>query len=247
MIASSSACREPLTLGEWTCGDVDGAVRLAESDAGPISAPWSTGFESRFCDYTTRGGFCYADDEASYSVVSDPVHSGRHAAAFKITGDSQIGRQTRCVRQGMLPAAAYYGAWYLIPQPVAGSDLWNLWHFRGGDDTSQHGLWDISLVERSGTFELVVYDFLNARTHRAATPKPVPFGRWFHIELYLKRANDRTGEIALYQDGEKLIAATALRTDDSSWGQWYVGNLAEGLTSPGSTLFVDDITIRASR
>jgi hypothetical protein len=62
----------------------------------------------------------------------------------------------------------------------------------------------------------------------------------------LKRAADATGEVALYQDGELLIQATDLITDDSSWGQWYVGNLAQGLTPPDSTLYVDDVTLRAA-
>ena len=76
---------------------------------------------------------------------------------------------------------------------------------------------------------------------------PIPIGEWFHLELYLKRATDATGEIALYQDGELLIEATDLITDDSSFGQWYVGNYADGRTPADSTLYVDDVTIRSDR
>ena len=38
-----------------------------------------------------------------------------------------------------------------------------------------------------------------------------------------------------------------LVTDNTDFGQWYVGNFADALTPPGSTLYVDDVTIRAAR
>ena len=32
-------------------------------------------------------------------------------------------------------------------------------------------------------------------------------------------------------------------TDDSRWGQWFVGNYATALSPPSSTVYVDDVTI----
>ena len=66
------------------------------------------------------------------------------------------------------------------------------------------------------------------------------------MQFYLVRAADPTGEVALYQDGELLLDQTNILTDDSSVGQWYVGNLATGLTPSESTLYVDDVSIRAT-
>jgi hypothetical protein len=37
-----------------------------------------------------------------------------------------------------------------------------------------------------------------------------------------------------------------LITDDTDWGQWLVGNYAEALAPPESTVYVDDVTIRAT-
>jgi hypothetical protein len=37
-----------------------------------------------------------------------------------------------------------------------------------------------------------------------------------------------------------------LATDATSWAQWYIGNLAEGRSPPDSTIYVDDISIRAA-
>jgi hypothetical protein len=76
---------------------------------------------------------------------------------------------------------------------------------------------------------------------------PIPIQAWFQLELHLKRAADATGEVALYQDGQLLIDQKGLRTDDTSWGQWYVGNYADALTPPDFTLYVDDVTIRGTR
>lgn len=209
--------------------------------------PWSTDFEDRFCGYTELAGFCYSGAPATYETVTSPVHSGRHAAAFTVLAGDPVGYQARCVRQGVLPKAAYYGAWYFLPTSAQNTAVWNLVHFQGGDFSAQHGLWDISLVNTpNGGLGVVVFDFLNGVTRTPTVPSPVPIGAWFHLELYLSRAADATGEVALYQDGQLLLQATNIVTDDSNWGQWYVGNLATGLTPAHSTLYVDDVTIRAA-
>lgn len=249
LVAASAlgACQPELNVGEWQCAP--GADAMSPDMTAPVESPWSTGFEDQFCDYTELAGFCYAEPNASYTTVTSPVHSGRFAAAFKVTAGDENGHQTRCVRQGVLPDAAYYGVWYLVPEHATNPELWNLVHFQGSDPpAAPHGLWDISLVNgMNGELEVVVFDFLNGIVRRPEAPTPIPIGSWFHLELYLKRAADATGEVALYQDGALLFRATDLITDDSSWGQWYVGNLATDLTPPESTLYVDDVTIRATR
>ena len=237
------ACAPDLTVGEWIC-----AGEAIPDDTDPIGAPWETGFENQFCDYTQLAGFCYAEDRATFTTVTEPVHSGRFAAAFKIRAGDSDGYQTRCVRQGVLPAEAYYGAWYFVPARASNAGNWNLIHFQGGSRSGQHGLWDISLVNATnGDLELVVFDFLNGATRRPARTNAIPVNVWFHIEFYLKRAADKTGAVALYQDGQLLLDVKNVITDDSSWGQWYVGNLADALTPRDSTLYVDDVTIRTTR
>lgn len=240
-------CAPNLNAGEWTCAEngVDAAI---PNSTDPIAASWSTGFESRFCDYTQLAGFCYTEPLASYTIVTSPVHAGHHAAAFRVTSNDAMGFQTRCVRQGVLPSDAYYGMWFFLPQSATNAAVWNLVHFQGGDPSGQHGLWDISLVNgKNGQLEVVGYNFLNGRTYRPANPVAIPINAWFHLEFHLKRAADATGEVALYQDDQLLFEATKLVTDDSNWGQWYVGNYATALTPANFTLYVDDVTIRATR
>ena len=238
-------CEPKLVVGTRTrtCS-ADAAV---EETSDPVVVPWSSSFENQFCDYAPPTGYCYTAPLASYRTVTSPVHSGTHAAAFTVDSADPASQQTRCVRQGTLPHAAYYGAWYFIPATATNADLWNLIHIMKTDPVPEPGLWDVSLENGSdGDLRLVVYDHLSATKRRPATPVPVPIGAWFHIQFYLVRAAGPTGEVALYQDGELLFDQTNIVTDDSSVGQWYVGNLATDLTPSESTLYVDDVSISAT-
>ena len=134
LASSLAACSPELTVGTWTCPNPETTAMASETD--PVAVPWSTSFEDQFCDYTQLAGFCYAEDNASYTTVTSPVHSGQFAAAFSVVAGDTNGHQTRCVRQGLLPAAAYYGAWYFIPASATNTALWNLIHFQGGDRKS---------------------------------------------------------------------------------------------------------------
>ena len=254
-LATSLACEPEVIAGSWPCAGSN-AVRAGEGgESGvvtvtdPIGLPWASGFEDGFCGYTDVSGFCYADPDASYELVRSPVRSGKFAAAFRVAGDPAAdGVQSRCVRQGTMPTAAYYGAWYFIPALVNTKGNWNLFHFQGGVAPVLHGLWDVSLAnEDDGSLRLYVFDFLRRAPRRASDVPPVPIGSWFHIEVFWRRAADQTGRFAVYQDGELAFEIDDVETDDTEYAQWYVGNLAESLDPPGSTLFVDDVTIRTTR
>jgi hypothetical protein len=160
------------------------------------------------------------------------------------------GSQVRCVQQGVFPSEAYYGAWYYIPALAQNSGLWNLFHFQGGvPGQTLGGKWDVSLVNSSdgGALQIVFFDFLTGSTPSTAAAPPIPIGQWFHIEVYFKRAKDTTGELTLWQDSVMAVHLTGLVTDDTDWGQWYVGNLATALAPPASTIYVDDVTISTTR
>jgi hypothetical protein len=248
------ACAPKLSAGEWQCpadGGASGAASQAPAATDPVTVPWSTGFEDGFCDYANVAGFCYGDDP--YLVVSEPHRpGGRVAAEFKVVGGSW--NQTRCVRQGVLPESAYYGAWYFIPQALQKAENWNLWHFQGADDQNVRplpALWDVTLFTGppAGGWELGVRDYLASQDgsiYLGPNHAPVPIGSWFHIELFLKRASDSTGKIALYQDGVLLLERADLKSDASPFTQWYVGDWAQNATPADSSLYVDDVSISAT-
>lgn len=231
---------------------------MTPSPGDPIQLPWRTGFEDPFCDYPQVAGVCYNGgdtgrnaDPASHFIVTSPTpHSGSFAAAFSVVGDGEVPEsQTRCYRQGVLPSKAFYGAWYYIPATATNDGNWNLLHFRGSDEVSgvTHGLWDVSLWNSPGPGGKLLTRVLNLMprpgSSAAALGHEVPIGRWFHLVFYLNRSKDATGEVALYQDGVRVVEFKNLRTDDSNWGQWYVGNLATMLSPAESTLYVDDVSI----
>lgn len=246
------SCQPPLVVGELDldCQGQAGARSLNQNGVfndGPLPAPWKTSFEDGFCGYKSQAGFCYADDDSEYRVVTSPVHSGPFAAAFDFHPTDKAGaRQVRCVREGVLVDEGYYGAWYYVPSKLRGSDSWNLFHFQGGPPGKQlHGLWDVSMDRRSGELAVYVENWLDDARYDAATPVPIPFDRWFQLEFYLKRSADPTGEVALFQDGVELLRQTDLITDDSPFAQWYVGNWAGSVTPTSTiTLYVDDVSVR---
>lgn len=215
----------------------------------PLPAPWQTGFEQGFCEYQAPTGYCYEGSNAGYRLVSTPTHTGATAMAFELEMAGEEGtHQTRCVRQGTLPDAATYSAWYYVPSGVTAADNWNLFHFRGGmpNGVLRH-MWDVNIgVGDAGELALYVADTRTGRyrTHLQDTPVPLPTDRWFLLEFYLKRAADATGEVALFQDGQELLRVSGVSTDDNPFTQWYVGNYANSIQPPRSIVYVDDVSIR---
>ena len=152
---------------------------------------------------------------------------------------------------------AYYGAWYYIPATATNKGVWNLFHFRGAASPTappppqpqpqKDGLWDVSLVNgANGALNARVFNFLWKQgdvNPNVGDAPPAPIGSWFRLEFYLRRAKDATGEVDLYQDGKLAVTFTNLITDNTDWGQWYVGNYVTDLSPPDSTLYVDDVTI----
>lgn len=245
------------TGGDGSGGDIAGGAGEAGSggcDPGappispvmePITVPWETGFENGICDYVESRGFCYTNGDASYEIVAAPAHLGSSAAAFTVNA-SEGAAQTRCVRQGILPPDAYYGAWFYVPTSATRAALWNLFLIQGDNGEEMEPLWDVSLGSTDGGGQaLFVFDHRGGEVLEASEEVEIPIGTWFHVEFRLLRAADAAGLVALYQDGV-LLLETRRATDDTSWGQWYVGNLADGRSPPDSTVYVDDVSIRAA-
>ncbi len=247
---AACGCEPDLVVGTWSCPaearEKDDAGVPTSTVTGPIEAPWSTGFEQGLCDYNLAGGFCYSHSVASYTLVDSPVHSGKQAMAFSIDLDAPDDVHARCVREGTLPEDAVYGAWYYVPSIPESSDNWNLFHIQAGEvGGTLRTIWDVNLsVTDDGSLALYLFGVYGFGAQPETQTRMIPIGAWFHIEFRLRRAADTTGAVGLYQDGIALVEKSGIRTDDTTFQQWYVGNLARALTPAASTLYVDDITIR---
>lgn len=249
------ACEPPLEIGKWKCA---AAPLFIPPDGSPIprgkdtivSPDWHTSFEDGFCGYSEVYGFCYAAPDASVRIVDTIARSGRKAAAFSITTDSEReGEQTRCVREGTLPQDAYYGAWFYLPRGTTGRDNWNLIHFQGASEENPlHNLWDVSVfTTNDGRSVPWLRGFVGeGETFAPSVGADLPTDEWFSLHLRLLRSPTATGRVALYLNGELLEERDNIVTDDSDWGQWYVGNLARTLEPAESTIYVDDVSIRTT-
>jgi hypothetical protein len=193
-----SACDESVDIGDRFCPQAPPWANDAGATPDPdasVPLPWSTGFEYGFCDYERPFGFCYGSGPASsYTLVTSPVHSGRYAAAFTVNSAIDGGTQLRCVQQGIFPRAAYYGAWYYIPTAAQNTGDWNLLHFASGTPGALNGLWDVSLSNLSdGGLHMTFLDPSAGGFIDTSALPLTPIGRWFHIEVYFKRASDGSG------------------------------------------------------
>lgn len=242
-------CEPSLDVGSWRCRAAplfippDGSPILPGKDL-PVTLEWSTSFEDGFCGYSDATGFCYSDPDAAYRLVEFPAHSGRRAAAFDITTEgTKTGAQTRCVREGLLPDEAVYGAWFYIPSGTTNNGNWNLMHFRGGSDAGLRGLWDVSVTTTDGVLRPFVRGF-SVGVLNPADDVTLPTDEWFALHFRLRRDATPAGYVALYLNRELVLEQSELVTDDSNWGQWYVGNLASDLNPPESTIYIDDVEIR---
>jgi len=246
-VVALGACKPTLVVGEYQCPGRSAEAGSPPSETDPIAVPWSTGFENQLdCDYREAGGSCYGFPPGLFRVVSSPVHTGQFAAEFTVLTGTDGGAipQGRCARAGVFPTEAYYGAWYYIAESATNAGLWDLMLFQGKSDR----LWDVQLINGTpGTLNLHLYSILSGKA--VGDGPPLPIGAWVHIEFYWKRAKDTSGAVALYQDGVRVVDAPNIVSDGpgTGQGQWYVGNLANSLQPPQATVYVDDITIRATR
>lgn len=242
-------CEPPLDVGSWRCAAAplfippDGSPMLPGREL-PVTTGWSTSFEDGFCGYSEATGFCYADADATHRLVEFPKHSGRRAAAFDITTEGgKNGGQTRCVREGLLPEEAVYGAWFYIPSGTTSNGNWNLMHFQGSDGELLHGIWDVSVSTRDGTLRPFVRGTRGINVLNPDDDVTLPTDEWFSLHFRLRRDATPAGHVALYLNRVLIIEQRDIVTDDSLWGQWYVGNLADNLDPPQSTIYLDDVSI----
>ena len=255
---SMLGCESTTVIASFSCPKSTNAnlVDAADAAAGAGNAdstftlPWSSGFENGWCDYQDGNGFFAESGTQHKEVVTSPVHSGAFAAAFTVDAASE--GQMRAVHTGPMPMEAFYGAWYYVPALAKNTGLWNLINFQGDNSENLGHLWDISLLNNgNGDLRLEVFSYWITDGPDQTNHPPIPIGKWFHIEMFWKRASDETGEVIVYQDGKSIFEMTNIKTDNtsstSSVVKWYVGNLATDLEPVESTVYVDDVSIKTTR
>jgi hypothetical protein len=219
---------------------------------------WTSRFETG--DFSEWTGIAGGQAQAfpvppnTIDVSSGRAHNGGYSAALSINAGSDGTQESAGLsRAGGLPTEAYYSAWYYLPSGVSVGTFWVTFKFRmrtnADDPNTADELFDMDLgTMPSGEMTLRLYD------HRTGADRPldvadpiVPVERWFQLEAFYRAANDNTGRLTFWLDGQQVIDMAGAPTSPTSWVEWDVCSVGENLTPSMATLYIDDCAISASR
>ena len=171
------------------------------------------------------------------AVANGQAHTGSHSAALTVTAGSD-GTQENAVlsRAGGLPAEAYYSAWYYLPYSVSVGTFWVIFKFRmrtnADDPGTANELYDMDLATMpSGEMTLELYDHRTGTDRPLDVPNPiVPVEQWFQLEAFYRAANDNTGRLTYWLNGQQVVDIAGAPTSPTSWVEWDACSVGDNLT-----------------
>ncbi len=233
-------------------------------------------------DAHTTGG---SEEEAVADTAQS--HSGQYSARATITNTYRANgsRAVRLMRwtdrawddDGQyFPTEAYYSAWYYFPykynpnkyEPWDPGDggWWNIFQFKSNDsDNISQPTWMLNIAhdDTSNYMYFYLYSKYNTSNNYSqlpSSPIPVPVGRWFHIEAFVRKS-DTNGQIKIWQDGvllfdvDNVLTAFMVKQDPGSLRYqivWGTGNYTDHITGypeedGKATLYIDDAIVSTER
>ena len=198
-----------------------------------------------------KGGSAADLPDTSVAVSTDVAHSGRYSV--KITnGAVAVYEDAHLWRQDDYPTDAYYSAWFYLPRTYQTTADWSIVQFEvpnAGDAGVLSLEVDIDLRSLpTGDLILSVYDH-RAAYLRSPTPDPailVPIGQWFQIEAFYRSANDPTGRLTVWIDGQvNYDLHRPFGANNPVY--WTVGSKTQGLSPAESVIYMDDAAISLVR
>jgi len=232
------------------------------------------------CKYPGGGVFNTGEDAVTARATTSQAHSGRHAAEATITGAIRAGGGNRAVRLmrwtdrpwdkggGPFPAAAYYSTWMFLPETYNSNKYppwdpgdggwWNVFQFKAEDQQGEsQPMWALNIYhdDATRTMRFGLYSPVNQPAAvDQADPVPLPVGRWFHVEAFYRVDAAHDGEIAVWQDGRRILRATGVRTamtPRNATAVWGLGNYTDHVVGPAgegrSTIYFDDCLVSTRR
>jgi hypothetical protein len=219
---------------------------------------WTSRFET--ADFREWTGVQGGDAQAfpmppnMISVSNAEAHTGSFSAALTITaGPDGAQENAGLSRAGGLPTEAYYSAWYYLPRSVSVGTFWVIFKFRertnASDPMTAAELYDMDLATLpSGEMTLQLYDHTTtANIPLDVTDPVVPVESWFQLEAFYRAANDDSGRLTYWLDGQQVVDVAGRPTSPTSWVEWDATSVGENLTPETVTLYVDDCAISQSR
>jgi hypothetical protein len=201
-----------------------------------------------------RGGSYLGVDAnvaGSVELSTDVAHSGSYSVKLTRSAvDAENGPGLFRDVRGL--DAAYYAAWFLIPQPYAARSRWTITKFRLRDAASDaapaEGL-DLDLRKLpDGDYVLSAFDHDQDYLQQpiAVPPPIVRTGRWFQLEVFYRSTGDRSGEVIVWLDGIEVYRL--INHPTAADGAYFSPcNVALELTPSPAALYVDDAAVSLTR
>jgi hypothetical protein len=220
-------------------GDDPDVIWWNDHESGDLSG-WTGG--------VAPGGFILPGS-SEVEVVKGIARSGQYA--LLVNDKSPDARDyPLAARNGPLPLEIYCSAWYYLPLPLHPKTYWWFMLFRSRhppyDSQSFRDEVHLSFTVRADGTMGSVLESPEWGSVQPLVDREIPVGRWFHIEAFLRTAADPSGEVMVWQDGELTFHATG-QTSETTYTEWMVGAVADGLTTPASQVYIDDAAISRRR
>jgi len=232
------ACDPDISLGARTASAV---LWSADHETGDLSQ-WHSGGDSEGGDYQSGG---------TLAISSEQAHSGSYSVKMTIDTSDAADHTARVYRRAVA-GPAYYSAWFYFTEAHTPDIWWSIFLIRAQTSPSDPGtfknLWDVNL-ERPSSGEMIIsfFDHLSNNDTHASFPKPVPVAQWTHFEAYLEYAPPNGTRLTFWQDGDAVLDLMGLGDAPAPYLFWAIGNGANNLTPPVSTLYIDDAVISTTR
>ncbi len=217
---------------------------------------WKGDFETGNLSQWKGKGEFLNQGSGMYSLITS-AHRGNFAASLTIDTDapSETGAHAAYLffYQALPEDAYYYSAWYFIPENVRIKEWWSIMQWKStydGNSDNSIRVFSVSIQRAPNGLELVVNQRPQPNEEDGNNvvynqdKKLVPIGQWFQIEVYYQRADDNTGKVIVWQDGDELFNISNVRTVFSDKTiYWSVHNYSNSLSPSPLSIYVDDLAI----
>lgn len=233
------------------CGE---RIRLGNIGDGGASVLWRATFEDGdLSEWSGDGnGGTYVENATGTPQASgERVHAGRYAGRTTVAPALGMLSFNYLFREAPSPPEVYYSAWHYVPSGIAVGGWLSLVHFRcspTADGRNLFARWDLNVNQRlDGQLYAHLYDYVRQVNVEAPVPTPLPFDRWVHIEIFMRKAQGPTGRMTVWQDGVQLLDAPNVATTPNDWVEWSIGSASNDISPTPAVVYVDDAAISTSR
>lgn len=227
------------------------------------------------------GGIFNSGARTAVAVASrDIAHSGEWSSRATISKAIRARNGRRAVRQmrwtnkawdeggQFFPDEAFYSTWLYLPytynpnkyQPWDPGDggWWNIFQFKSNDARGvSRPVWTLNVAHHDRQKKMVLYlysKYNDPSSQGQQRPRPLPVGKWVHLEALYHSATGRHGRIHVWQDGHLILKVDNVVTSlggisgTDTHPIWGIGNYTDHISGDPSgegtaTVYFDDSAV----